>query len=110
MPCGRGRDVDLLVAWQQVPPDQEISETHHRLLRFQNRHYLSLNGLTGHFDILFCDVDIDLGTDTEFTLEVNAGLDGEGNAGDEAARIAGFEVIDIDAVAVHFFANGVPGP
>src|SRR5438552_3861580 len=55
------------------------------LRRFQNRHDLGLNWLSGHFDIFFCDVNIDFGTDTEFAFDVNAGLDGEGDAGNEVA-------------------------
>src|SRR5205823_1492024 len=57
------------------------------LLSFQNRHDLSLNWLSGHFDIFFCDVNIDFGTDAELAFEVNSRLNGEGNAGNEMARI-----------------------
>ena len=100
----------MLVAGQEMPTNQETPEAGHRLLWFQNRNYVSLNRLTCNLDIFLSDVDIDFGTHAEFAFQVNAGLDREGDAWDKAARVARFEVIDVDTVAVHFFTDRVSGP
>src|SRR5215204_2893701 len=76
-------------------------------LLLEYRHNFSLDGLARDLDLLVGDVDVDLGADAEAAFEVDAGLDGEAGAGDDAARVARLEVVDVGAVAVPLFADGV---
>src|SRR5688500_4407955 len=71
------------------------------------RHDLGLDGAARHLDVTLPDVDVDLGADAELAFEVDAGLDGEGGARRDAARIPRLEVVDVRAVAVHLLADGV---
>src|SRR2546423_11099141 len=77
--------------------------------RFQNGHDLGLDGLAGDFNVFVTDVNVDLGADAEFAFEVNAGLDRKQDAGGDETRIARFEVVDVHAVAVAFFADRAAG-
>src|ERR671928_1673311 len=79
------------------------------LLVFQYRNDFGLDGLARDFDVFVGDVDVDLGADAEAAFEVDAGLDGEAGAWDDAARVARLEVVDVGAVAVPLFADGVAG-
>src|ERR1044071_6778281 len=92
-----------------VSTTEARSATDYCLLVFQYRQNLGLDGLARHFDVAVRDVDVDFGADAEAAFEVDAGLDGEACARDDAARIPRLEVVDVGAVAVAFFADGVAG-
>src|SRR5437763_519505 len=75
----------------------------------QDRHDLCLDRLAGDFDGFVADVNVDFGTDPEFAFEINPRLDREENAGGDVTRVARFEVVDVHAVAVAFFADRMAG-
>src|ERR1700732_4660087 len=79
------------------------------VIQRQNRHYCRLDWLAGDFDVFAPYVNIDLGADAELAGQINAGFDRETNAGCDAARVARLEVVDVDAVTVDFFADGMAG-
>src|SRR5205085_2059842 len=80
-----------------------------QLPRFQDRHDLGLDRLAGDFDVFLADVNVDLGTDTEFAFKIDTRLDRKQNAGGDEARVARLEIIDVHAVAMAFFADGMAG-
>ena len=92
----------LLVACSLLP-------TAHCLLPtvFQYSNYSRLNRLACDDGVAFGDVDIYLGAHAELAFEINTGLDGKGGARDDAARVAGLQIVYVRAVAVNLFADGV---
>ena len=60
---------------------------------------LLLDGLGSYLGRGAVDVDVDLGADAELGL-VDAGFDREGDTGNQAPAVTGFQVIDVDPVAV----------
>src|SRR5919109_1191484 len=75
--------------------------------RAEYRHDLRLYGLARHLGVALADVDVYLRADAELAFQVDARLDGEAGARDDAARIPGLEVVDVGAVAVPLLADGV---
>ena len=63
----------------------------------------------GDDGVVFGQVNVDLGSNAEFAFEIDAGLDRKCGARDEAARVAGLEVVDVCSVAVAFFADRMAG-
>jgi hypothetical protein len=61
-----------------------------------------------HLGALLADVHVDLAAHAELG-QVDPGLDREAHAGHDLALVAGLEVVDVDAVAVHLVADGVAG-
>jgi hypothetical protein len=68
-----------------------------------------LDWLAGHFDVSVGNVNVNFGADTKLCFLVNSGLDRKTNPGSDAPRVARLEIVDVDAVAVGFFANGMAG-
>ena len=75
----------------------------------QNRDDLRLNWLPGDFDVFIRNVNVDFGSNAKLSFEINPGLNRKTNSRNDAPRIAGFEIVDVDAVAVSFFANRMAG-
>jgi len=75
----------------------------------QYRNDLRLDWLAGDFDVLVGNVNVDLRSDAELSFLVNSGLDRKTNSGSDASGIARLEIIDVDAVAMGLFANGMAG-
>src|SRR5438309_1621507 len=75
------------------------------LLQFEYCNNLALDRLPRDLDIFVADVNVDFRAHAKFAGKINAGLDRETNAGCDAAGIARFKVIDVDAVPVHLFAD-----
>src|ERR1043166_2803995 len=61
-----------------------------------------------HGGLALADEHVDLGPDAE-RVRVDARLDREAGAGDQPALVVGLVVVHVDAVAVHFRAEAVPG-
>src|SRR6266513_2050740 len=78
-------------------------------LSLQDRNDFCLDGLSGDFDVFVRNVDVDLRSNAELSFEVNSRLDRKTNAGNDTPRIARLEIVDVDAIAVSFFANGMAG-
>src|SRR5206468_4704692 len=78
-------------------------------LSLQDRNDFCLDGLSGDFDVFVRNVNVNFGSNAEFSFEVNAGLDGKTNSGNDRPRIARLEIVDVDAVTVGFFANRMAG-
>src|SRR5215213_3871725 len=62
----------------------------------------------GHGGVALPDEHVDFRADAEAVV-VNARLDREAGAGNEAPVVARFVVVHVDAVAVHLFPETVPG-
>ena len=75
----------------------------------QNRNDFRLDWLAGHFDVFVGNVNVDLRSDAELSFLVNSGLDRKTNSGSDAPGIARLEIVDINAIAVSFFADGMAG-
>src|SRR5690349_11495521 len=73
----------------------------------QDRNDLGLDWLAGDFDVFAGNVNVDFRSDAELPLLVNSGLDRKTDAGSDVSRIACLKIVDVDAVAVGFFANGM---
>ena len=69
-----------------------------------------MDWLPGDFDILIRNVNVNFGSNTKLSFEIDSGLDRKTNAGNDTPRIARLEIVDVDAIAMSFFANGMAGP
>src|ERR1700757_593083 len=78
--------------------------------RFQNRDYLRLNWLSRDFDVFIGNVNVNFRSNAKFSFEINPGLDGKTNSGNDSPRVTRLEVIDVDAIAVRFFADRMARP
>src|SRR5215472_11092450 len=76
---------------------------------FHDRDYLRLDWLPGDFDVLFRNVNVDFRSNAKLSFEVNSGLDRKADSRNHPPRIACLEIVDVDAVAVSFFANRMTG-
>ena len=65
--------------------------------------------MSGDFDILVRNVNINFGSNTKLAFEIDSGLDRKTNAGNDTPRITRLEIVDVDTIAVSFFANGMAG-
>ena len=83
---------------------------HWGALLLQNRDDFRLNWLTGDFDVFVRNVNVDFRAHAKFSFEIDPRLDGKTNSGNNAARIARFEVVDVDAITVGFLANRMASP
>ena len=59
--------------------------------------------------VVLADVDVDLGSDAEFSFEVNSRFDRKCRSRDQTTRIACFEIVDVGSIAMTFFADRVTG-
>src|SRR5437764_1329212 len=66
-----------------------------------------LDRLSRHFRRAVADVHVHFGADAEVAFKIDARLDGEAGARDQAARVTGLKVVYVRAVAVDFFADGM---
>ena len=76
---------------------------------FQYRKNLRLMG-SGDDRVVRGNVNIDLRSDPELSFQINSRLDRKRGSGYQATRIACFEIVDVGAVAMSFFADRVTGP
>src|SRR5574341_351129 len=77
---------------------------------FQNRYDFGLHRLAVDEGLAVADVNVQLTADAELPGEIDAGLDGEAGAGQQSALVPGLQIINVRAVAMHFFADGMAGP
>ena len=68
-----------------------------------------MDWLPGDFDVFIRDVNVNFGSNAKFSFEINPGLNRKTNSRNDAPRIARFEIVDVNAIAVGFFANGMAG-
>src|SRR6266498_4181459 len=76
----------------------------------QDRDDLRLDWLPCDFDVFIRNVNVNFGSNTKLSFEIDSGLNRKTNAGNDAPRIARLEIVDVNAVAVCFFADGMAGP
>src|SRR6266480_3816277 len=75
----------------------------------QNRDDLRLDWLPGDFDVFIRNVNVNFGSHAKLSFEINSWLNRKANSRNDAPRIARLEIVDVNAVAVSFFANGMSG-
>src|SRR4029077_15054744 len=75
---------------------------------FQNWNDLRLDWLSSDFDVFIGNVNVNFRSNAKFSFEINPGLDGKTNSGNDSPRIARLEVIDVDAITVSLFADRMP--
>src|SRR2546428_10683806 len=68
-----------------------------------------LDGDAGDECIGLGEIDVHLAPDAEFARQVDARLDREACVWEQAASVLGLEIVDVGAIAVHFFTDRVPG-